>query len=139
MVNPTLDLQRFRCVFSLPARSPEVEGQGHCKDDAHQHQERQPGLQKARTAGSDREHPQRGETQKNEGEEVTTWGKKEEQKANLMYVLPTTLSVLYNSLETLYLQQQWQQLSQAGMYWCHFLTLQPQLPPLRAEWRELWH
>lgn len=49
-VNPTSDLQGFHCVLNRPPRSPQVEGQGHCKDDAHQHQERQPGLQKAHTA-----------------------------------------------------------------------------------------
>lgn len=35
---------------SRPPRSPEVEGQGHGQDDAHQHQERQPGLQEAHAA-----------------------------------------------------------------------------------------
>lgn len=50
--------------LTLPPRSPQVEGQGHCKDDAHQHQERQPGLQKACTAGSDGEHPQREERER---------------------------------------------------------------------------
>lgn len=43
------------CVLSLPPRSPQVEGQGQRKDDAHQHQERQPGLQKACTAGNEEE------------------------------------------------------------------------------------
>lgn len=39
------------CVLDLPRRSPQVKGQGHREDDAHQHQERQPGLQEACTAG----------------------------------------------------------------------------------------
>lgn len=40
----------FHCVLNLRPRSPEVEGQGHCQDDAHEHEERQPGLQEACTA-----------------------------------------------------------------------------------------
>lgn len=34
-----------------PAVSPQVDGEGRGEDDAQQHQERQPGLQKACTAG----------------------------------------------------------------------------------------
>lgn len=47
---PVFDLQDFHCVSDTSPKSPEVEGQGHCEDDAHQHQERQPCLQEASTA-----------------------------------------------------------------------------------------
>lgn len=53
----------FNRVPRLAPRSPEVEGQGHCKDDAHEHQKRQPGLQKACTAGE--------RWQENQGEETS--------------------------------------------------------------------
>lgn len=35
----------------IPAGSPQVDGEGRGEDDAQHHQERQPGLQKPRTAG----------------------------------------------------------------------------------------
>lgn len=48
---PASDLQEGSTVsLTLPPRSPEVEGQRHGEDDAHQHQERQPGLQEAGAA-----------------------------------------------------------------------------------------
>lgn len=43
------------CPSASPPGSPQVDGQGHRDYGAHQHQERQPGLQKPCTAGSSRE------------------------------------------------------------------------------------